>query len=54
MKNTIADLKEQLENYSDVHMTARVNQVREQMENKSKSDSRALMEARICIKELED
>lgn len=35
-------------------MTARVNLVREQMENKSKSDSKALMEARIRIKELED
>ena len=54
MEGTIADLKEQLENYSDVHMTARMNQVREQMENKNKSDSRALMEARIRIKELED
>lgn len=54
MEGTIADLKEQLENYSDVHMTARMNQVREQMENKNKSNSRALMEARIRIKELED
>ena len=52
MQHTIYDLTEKLEDTSGIPVTARVNLVKEQMESKSKSDSKSLMEARIHITEL--